>query len=326
MKNSKITNWGILGCGKIAHKFAEDLQKVSNAKIAGVASRSFDKAKEFGIKFNSQNFYGSYEELVHNESIDVIYIATPHVFHKEHTLLCLRNKKAVLCEKPFGMNKEEVEEMITCAKANKVFLMEALWTYFLPHYQYVIDIIKTKKLGDVKSIEADFGFAANFDPHGRLFNKKLGGGSLLDIGIYPVFAALTVLGYPDHISAQASFSDTGIDESCSIEFLYDNGKSAKLYSTITEQTATKAIIQFDKGVVTLNSRFHEPTDILISTKDEDSLKTFDYTTNGYFYEAEHVQQMLNQNKLESNIMSFSTSISLIELLDKIRNIIGLNYN
>lgn len=326
MKNSNIIHWGILGCGKIARKFADDLQKINNARIQAVASRSLDKAKDFALQYNTENYYDNYSELAKDSSIDVVYIATPHVFHKDHALLCLENKKAVLCEKPLAMNRREVQEMINCAKANDVFLMEALWTYFLPHYIYVLDIVRSKKLGSVLSLDADFGFEATYDPLGRLFNKKLGGGSLLDVGIYPIFAALTILGHPADLNAHAIIGNTGVDESCTMEFLYNNGAIARLSSSIKESTTTKAIIQFEKGKITINSRFHEPTDLVITTNNIDKIKTFNYNAvNGYLYEAIHVQQMLQTHQRESSIMDFSTSLALIELLDIVRKKIGLNY-
>jgi predicted dehydrogenase len=322
---TKIYKWGIIGPGKIAHKFAEGLTEVPGAELYAVASRSVAKAKEFAKKFNATKFYGSYEDLVKDEEVDIIYIATPHVFHYEHTLLCLKHKKAVLCEKPFAMNKEQVNEMILTAKKENIFLMEALWTYFLPHYQYVLDLVKSKKYGEITGLEADFGFEAPYLPEKRLFNKDLGGGSLLDIGIYPVFAALTLLGKPDTISAKAEFSETGIDESCSIVFNYQKGVRAHLLSTIDKTTTTTATINFEKARLTINRRFHEPTSVTILHNNQEETISFDVNTNGYNFEAEHVQLMLAQGRTESTVMSFEKSLELIGLLDEIREKIGLVY-
>jgi predicted dehydrogenase len=322
---TKTYKWGILGPGKIARKFAKGLSEVPGAELYAVASRSEAKAEEFAKEFNAPKFYGSYEDLVNDEEVDIIYIATPHVFHYEQTLLCLKHKKAVLCEKPFAMNKEQVNEMILTAKKENIFLMEALWTYFLPHYQYVLELVKSEKFGKITGLEADFGFEAPFLPEKRLFNKDLGGGSLLDIGIYPVFAALSLLGKPDTISAQAEFSETGVDESCSIVFNYQNGVRANLLSTIKKTTPTTATITFDKAKLTINRRFHEPTSITIRHNDQEEIISFDVKTNGYNFEAEHVQQMLSQGRTESTVMSFEKSLELIGLLDEIREEIGLVY-
>ncbi len=322
---TKIFKWGIIGPGKIAHKFAEGLTEVPGAELYAVASRSEAKAEEFAKEFNATNFYGSYEELVKDEEVDIIYIATPHVFHYEHTLLCLKHKKAVLCEKPFAMNKQQVNEMILTAKKENIFLMEALWTYFLPHYQYVLELVKSEKFGKITGLEANFGFEAPYLPEKRLFNKDLGGGSLLDIGIYPVFAALTLLGKPDTISAKAEFNKTGIDESCNIVFNYQNGVRAHLLSTINKTTTTTATINFEKARLTINRRFHEPTSITILHNNQEETISFDVNTNGYNFEAEHVQLMLAQGRTESTVMSFKKSLELIGLLDEIREEIGLVY-
>ena len=201
----KTIQWGIIGLGRIANKFATDLSTVEDSQLVAVASRSQQKADKFAFKYNSKKAYDSYEKLVKDSQVDAVYIATPHRFHKEHTLLCLRHKKAVLCEKPFAMNLQDVTEMVEVAKEHNVLLMEALWTFFLPHFNYVIDVVKSEKFGKLKSLEADFGFFHPYDIEHRLFNKQLGGGSLLDIGIYPIFVALSSLGKPKSIAAAATF-------------------------------------------------------------------------------------------------------------------------
>ncbi|WP_024769130.1 Gfo/Idh/MocA family protein [Aquimarina macrocephali] len=326
MHLKRSIKWGIIGCGKIAHKFANDLKAVPNAILYAVASRDLKKAQDFGKKYQTSTCYENYEALSIDPNIDVIYIATPHVFHYENTLMCLANKKAVLCEKPFAMNTAQVEEMITAAKKNNVFLMEALWTYFLPHYTYVLDVVTSNELGKVKMLKADFGFTTSFDPEGRVFNKKLGGGSLLDVGIYPLFAALSILGYPEEINAQATIGKTGVDEDCSIQLQYKNGATASLFSAVTKETDTTATLEFEKGTIIINSRFHEPSSITILKEGKSERIEFKVTTNGYNYEAIHVQEMLLQNHKESTVMSFEKSLQLINLLDTVREKIKLHYD
>ncbi len=325
MEQHKIIKWGILGCGKIAHKFAEDLTTITNAKLHAVGSRDIQKAKNFASKYDADFYYGSYEQLSNDEEIDVVYIATPHVFHYENTLMCLTHKKAVLCEKPLAMNSFQVKEMIKTAKKNEVFLMEALWTYFLPHYEYVLDLIESKELGVIRSLKADFGFRTTFDATSRIFNKQLGGGSLLDVGIYPLFAALSILGYPDKVEAKATIGKTGVDETCSIGLHYNNGITASLFSAITKKTSTEATIELENGIININSRFHEPTSITIYQDGKSKVYEFPVDTNGYNYEATHVNQMLLQNRTESTIMTFDKSLELINLLDTVREKIGLYY-
>lgn len=322
----KTFKWGIIGPGKIAHKFATDLASISDAELYAVASRSKEKAEEFAAAHNIAHNYGSYEAMLKNEELEVVYIATPHVFHYEHTLLCLKYGKAVLCEKPFAMNLPQVQEMIKVAKENKVFLMEALWTYFLPHYKYVLDLVKRQTFGKIIDFKADFGFEAPYLPEKRLYNKSLGGGSLLDIGIYPVFAALSLLGEPYEIEANASLCDTGVDETCDIKFIYKNGAVAHLSSAINKVLPTTAVITLEKAVITLINRFHEPTEVFIKTEEKEEKKTFDVATIGYSFEAEHVQEMLKQNRTESDVMTFDMSLLLMKTLDSIRKNINLTYD
>lgn len=327
MRAKRPVNWGILGAGKIARKFAEDLQYVEDAKLMAVGARNIEGAKAFALEFDIPNYYGGYENMLRNPEVDIIYIATPHAFHHEHTLLCIKYDKAVLCEKPFALNKAQVCEMIAAAKKKDVLLMEALWTAFLPHFQYVQQILKKKTFGNVKRLEADFGFPADPNPLSRLYNKSLGGGSLLDIGIYPVYAALAILGSPENINARATFTKTGVDSSCHITFTYPGNVSAILKSTFLKETSTTATFYCEKGIIRINSRFHEPSSVtLIDTQENEETKEFENTTNGYSFEAAHMTSLYKNGVKESPIMTYNFSIELISLLDQIRDKIGLTYN
>ncbi|MDO6759185.1 Gfo/Idh/MocA family oxidoreductase [Tamlana sp. 2_MG-2023] len=321
----KTINWGIIGLGKIANKFATDLQTVSGAKLYAVASRTQEKANAFAEKFNATKAYDSYKLLAEDPNIDAVYIATPHTFHKENTLLCLEHGIAVLCEKPFAMNIEEVQEMVFKAKEKNVLLMEALWTYFLPHYNYVLNIIENKTYGKLQKLEADFGFYRTFDDTSRLYNKSLGGGSLLDIGIYPIFAALSSLGIPENIEAKATYFDNGADSSCDIIFQYDNGATAHLKSSLLEDLPTEATFQFERATVKINGMFHQPSTVTITTQVKEETIDFGYDTIGYNYETIHFNELLRQGKTESDIMTFNFSEQLINTLDKVRALINLNY-
>jgi len=323
-QETKIIRWGILGLGHIAHKFSQDLATVEGAELYAVASRSHQKASSFANQFNVPVSYGSYELLVKDPAIDAIYIATPHSFHKEHTILCLQHKKAVLCEKPFAMNLKEVTEMIAVAKENKTLLMEALWTLFLPHYQYVINFIKNEVFGKVLLLEADFGFQSTHSVESRVLRKELGGGSLLDIGIYPVFAALSSLGLPKTIEADATFFTNGADSSCEMIFNYDNAK-AILKSTFLKETPTEAVFTCEHGVIKINTRFHQPTTITLLQNGIEEHVDFSAKTFGYNFEIEHFNQLLRDHKKESELMSFSFSKDLIATIDLIRNKINLDY-
>jgi len=321
----KKIKWGIIGLGKIANKFAEGLKSVENAELYAAASRDLKNAQEFSKTHQAKVAYGSYEELMKDEEVDVVYIATPHAFHYELTLKSINHGKAVLCEKPFAMNLQETEEMITLSREKKVFLMEALWTMFLPHFQYASEKIRSGEFGKVKSLKADFGFPAKFDKTERLFNKKLGGGSLLDIGIYPIFMAYSILGKPKHIKAKAEFAETGVDSACNIKFSYNDGVEAALFSTFTEKTPTTAEILLEKGKIILDSRFHEPTTLTIISKEKEEVKDFGVNTNGYNFEAAHVTKMLQEGKTESDIWGLDKTKDLMALLDNTRKEIGLEY-
>lgn len=325
LQHKKI-RWGIIGLGKIAHKFTTDLLTIEGAELYAVASRTQEKANAFAAKYNNgPKAYGSYEALLNDTNVDAVYIATPHSLHKENTLMCLEHGIAVLCEKPFAMNANEVKAMVTKAKENNVLLMEALWTYFLPHYKYVLDLLNNKEYGDIIKLEADFGFKPEFDLSSRAFKKSLGGGCLLDIGIYPIFAALSTLGEPDTIEANATFFENNVDSSCSMTFCYKSNVKAYLKSTFLENTPTEAILYCERGTIKINSRFHEPSSVTLIVNGKENIIYFENVSIGYTYEILHFNQLLRDNKTESDIMTFDFSKKLIQTLDKVREIIGLKY-
>ncbi|SDB27545.1 Predicted dehydrogenase [Flavobacteriaceae bacterium MAR_2010_188] len=326
MKNNKrIIRWGIMGLGKIAHKFAQDLQKTDGCELYAVASRTLTNAETFSKDFKLYNAYGDYKSLSEDPNVDAIYIATPHVCHLKDALMCLENKKAVLCEKPMGVNSMDVNTMVSVAEGNDTLLMEALWTRFLPHYNFIIDELKTGKFGNIESIEADFGFKADFDPEGRLFNKELGGGSLLDIGIYPIFFALSILGEPDDIEASATYFETNVDSSVDMTFSYPDNVRAKLACTLLENTPTTAKIVAENGTIKLNTRFHEPTSVEITLNGKTEIHDFSTDAFGYTYEIAHFNQLIRDGKTESPEMSFEYSKTLSETMDKVKERIGLEY-
>ena len=321
----KNIKWGIIGLGAIANKFAIDLATIDGAELYAVASRNQEKANEFAKKHNATKAYGSYEALANNPEIDAVYIATPHALHKENALMCLEKGIAVLGEKPFAMNTQEVDDIITKAKEKNVLLMEALWTYFLPHYQFVLKELKNKTYGNILKIESDFGFHRPYDTTSRLFNKSMGGGSLLDIGIYPIFTALSTLGLPNGIEASATFFENGTDSTCNMIFNYNNNVKAYLKSSLVEALPTEAVFYCEKGIIKINTQFHAPTTVTIITEDKEETKDFGYNTIGYNYEAIHFNQLIREGKTESDVMTFEFSRNLIKTLDTVKDIIGLEY-
>ncbi len=325
MKKSQKIRWGIIGAGKIAAKFASDLSTSQTGELVAVASTSLQRAQEFALKFDAEFAFGSYEEIFSVE-IDAIYVATPHTFHKEHTLLCLNHGVAVLCEKPFGMDEDEVKEMIQLAKSINVFLMEAMWTRFLPSTLKTLELIESGAIGEVVTIHADFGFRAEFDPESRLYNMKLGGGAFLDIGIYPAFLSLLILGYPTGIQASSTFSPTGSDITTSFIYAYDNHATAVLNCTVASETHSEAIIYGSKGHIILHKRFHEARKLTqVNSDGEEQVFDFSRDTFGYNYEIEEVNHCLANGKKESDLMTHELSLKLIHLLDRTRAVAGIKY-
>jgi predicted dehydrogenase len=321
--------WGILGCGRIARKFAADLSLVADAKLTALGARQLVTAQEFAKEFPAPHVHGSYEELVSNPDVDVIYIASPHALHHEHTLLCLNHGKAVLCEKAFALNLRQVKEMVDTARSKKIFLMEAIWSKFLPQYQKVQEILASGELGDIRNVLINFGFIPQPPVPPRLFDPALGGGSLLDIGIYNVFMALSFLGKPDEIEASMTPASTGVDEQCAMLFKYKNGAMAQLFSSLTSNLGTEADIGGTKSRLRLTSRFYAPSaTIEIFTGREDTKKIIPVDKepgSGYQYEARHVGECLRKGLTESPVMSHADSILLMETMDRIRAAAGIHY-
>jgi len=312
-------NWGILAPGHIARGFVAGLKVLEEAELYAVASRSYDKAAAFAEEFGFRKVYGSYSELADDPDVDVIYIATPHHLHFENTMMCLKKGKPVLCEKPFTINSKQLEILVKTARENKVFLMEALWTRFLPGIIRTMELIKEGKIGEIKMLNADFGFKAVYNPESRLYNPFLGGGSLLDIGIYPVFLSLLLLGYPKEIKAVAIKAPTGVDESVSISLSYDNGALASLHCTFASFTTTDATIYGDRGKIQLKSQWFRPTGIVLNMHNESPEElSFPVKANGYEYEAAEVMQCLAKGMTESLLLGLDFSLQLMKLLDAIR--------
>jgi predicted dehydrogenase len=326
-QSSKLTKWGIIGLGNIAGKFAEDLLLIENAVLQGVASRDASKARIFAETYKARKVYDNYETLTQDPDIDIIYIATPHVFHFEHTMLCLKAGKAVLCEKPFAMNLVEAKTMLDEAKRRNLFIMEAMWTRFIPGTEKVLELIANGAIGSIELVKADFGFKGDGNLESRVYNKSLGAGSLLDIGIYPVYLSLLLCGVPDTIRAIANFTNTGVDASTSMLFGYASGTNACLESTIIADTPIEALIFGTNGSLQMHSRFHHTKEITLKLNDG-KMESFnqDYTGNGYYHEILEVMHCLQHGLTESPKMPHSISLNLMQILDEVREKIGLRYD
>lgn len=325
----EVIRWGILGCGRIARKFAADLSLVEESRLVALGARHIEHAREFAKDFPAPHIHGSYEALVTDPEVDVIYIATPHALHHEHTLLCLNHNKPVLCEKAFALNLRQAEEMVNVSRERGVFLMEALWSKFLPQYQKMQELIATGELGEIRNVLVDFGFIPQAPVPARLYDPALGGGSLLDIGIYNVFLALSVLGRPDTVEASMTPSAEGVDEQCAALFRYKNGAMAQLFSSLTSNLGTEANIGGTKNRMRLTSRFYAPSaNIELYSGREETKRLIPVQKeqgSGYQYEARHVGECLRKGLKESPAMTHADSLLIMETMDRIRAVAGIHY-
>ncbi|GAB3749491.1 Gfo/Idh/MocA family protein [Spirosoma pomorum] len=321
-----MIRWGILGPGHIAHKFAKDLLTVPDAKLYAVASSDQQRADEFAREYDIPHAFGHYADLLTLPELDVVYVATRHIRHHDDAIMLLNGGKAVLGEKPFAMDLTQVREMVDTARSKQLFLMEALWSRFMPTVQKAREWVEAGAIGEVTGVRADFGFKAMFNPEGRLFDKKLGGGALLDIGIYPLFWSYFMLGMPQSIKATATFGSTGVDEQIGMVVTYADGEIAVLDSTLRTKTPCEAYVYGTEGLIKVHGRWHESTSLTLERIGEvPETLTFDRSSFGYDFEAKHVMDCLASGLTESPLWSLTDSLNLMTLLDQVRAEVGINY-
>ena len=322
---SGVIKWGILGLGKIAHKFASDLSLVEGCELISIASSNLNRAEAFAEKFGVNRHYGIYDALYKDNLIDVIYVASINSDHYKHVIRALEHGKSVLCEKPLAINQKEVVKMIRCAKKNNVFLMEGLWTRFTPSFEQVLKWIDNNSIGKIRYINATFSFnGLSKTLSSRLFNAEKGGGSLLDIGIYPLFIAYQLMGIPDDIKASAIIKETGVDEQIAVIMKYKQSQ-AILYSSFTHDENMRALICGELGEIYIDSRWHESPSLKLVTKEKSSSKTFKFLGKGYSYEIKEVNDCLRNRMKESSKWSLKHSRELMTLMDKIRRQTEITY-
>ena len=318
-------NWGVLGPGGIARAFATDLKTLAGHSVAAVGSRTLSNAEEFVSTFGGKA-YGSYEELVADESVDAIYVATPHPAHKENVIAALNAGKPVLCEKPFAVNAQEAQEMVAAAAANKVALMEAMWSRFLPHYAQVREIVASGILGKILTVHADHGQRLADQNIPRLVDPLLAGGALLDLGIYPVSFAHMILGNPTKITASGVLTDRGVDGQTSMIFDYSSGAQAILNTTMLEQTPCRAVVAGVNGWLEIDRVFYSPTSMRVSLFDG-TVKQYPntYVGHGIREQADEFKQLVLSGKQQSEILNWKDTVDIMKTLDTVRSQIGLRY-
>ncbi len=318
--------WGILGTGAIARAFADALRDTPDAVLAAVGSRSIDSARAFGESVGQPACYGSYQALAAAPDIDIVYIATPHPMHAANAMLALAGGKAVLCEKPFTMNRREAEQVVALAREKRLFLMEAMWTRFMPALAEVRRLVASGAIGAVRQVHADFGFAATDDPAHRVNQRELGGGALLDLGIYPLSIACALLGPVTEVQAQACLSDGGVDHTTGWSMKHAGGAMSLCSCTLRARTPCELTISGSLGSIRMDSMFHLAQSLTLRSADS-SVRTIatPYLGNGYVHEAIEAGRCLREGLLESPLMRHEETLSLMGLLDTIRRQIGVHY-
>jgi predicted dehydrogenase len=325
MTNRKF-NWGIIGPGRIAHQFAQGLQVIDDAALYAVASTSAERAQAFAAQYGGAKTYTSYEALVADPQVDAIYIATPHRFHVDNALLCLKAGKPVLCEKPLTVNAAETRQLIEPARANKVFLMEALWTRYLPVYQPIREWLDAKAIGDLRLLVSNFGINIPKDPGERWLNPELAGGTLLDMGIYPIAVSQWIMKQtPQAFSAQAHLGSTGVDELTAVMLKYENGVISQFNSNFITDGVNDFYIYGSIGHVRIHANYWAATEATLVTADQTVTVSRPFRGGGFEYQTEEAMRCIRAGLLESPGMSHADTLANMQLMDGIRAAIGLRY-
>ena len=320
-----MIRWGIIGPGAIANAFAREVNNTKNGVLSAVYGRNENRVTEFCKTYNVENYYTNIDEFLNSEKIDAIYIATPHSHHMEYAKKCIEAKKHVLCEKPFSYNYETSKEVLEMAKENNVFIMEALWTLFLPAINNAKTWIEEGRIGKIKLITANFGFISEEDINSRLYNPNLAGGALLDVGIYPIlFSNYIMNNIPSEINATAKFTRTNVDETDVINLKYEEGALASLTCSISSDTDNTAVIYGEKGKIVIPT-FWMAKEAFLHIEDKVEKYIDEYKEAGYKYEIEEANDCIINKDLESNIASHKVTLELVKIMDEIRGKIGLRY-
>ncbi len=318
--------WGILGTGWIANEFAQGLAEVADAELVAVGSRTAGSASRFADRFQVPRRHASYQALAEDPDVDVIYVATPNPMHKEHCLLCLSSGKPVLCEKPFALNAGEAEAMVRMAREKKVFLMEAMWSRFFPLMGKVRALVDEGAIGEVQVLVADLCIHFDFDPSDRRYAPDLGGGALLDLGVYPLSFASMIMGPPSRITTMAHLGETGVDEQSGIVLKYDQGQVSTLYTSIRVDSPVEALLLGTRGQIRIHPWWIRPETATLSVTGQETMRIeMPFAGNGYQFEAAEVMACLRAGKLESDLMPLDETLSIMKTMDAIRAQWGLRY-
>lgn len=324
---NKRFNWGILGPGRIAQQFADGLKSIDDAALYAVASRNLERAGAFAEKNGGEKTYGSYESLVNDPQVDAVYIATPHRFHFDNTMLCLNAGKAVLCEKPLTVNAAETRKLLETARTKKVFLLEALWTRFLPIYGPIRQWLDERAIGDLHLLSSTFGFSIPKGREERWLNPELAGGTLLDMGVYPISVSQWIMGQaPESFGAKAIVGETGVDELTSVVLQYPGGVISQFSSNFLSNNVNDFHIYGSKGSIRIHAAYWAATMATLSVNGQDDLTiSKPLRSGGFEYQTEEVMRCVRAGLLESPGMTQAETLANMELMDAIRATIGVRY-
>ena len=325
----KVFNWGIIGPGRIARKFAEAIKVCPDSRILAVASSSKDRAVDFADRYAIERRYDSYQDLAADPAVDAIYIATTNPLHYENILLCLNHGKPVICEKPMTMNVWQTEQVINLAREKGVFLMEAIWSRFLPVYRQVDKWLAEGRIGDIQMIKADFGFTNDWPDDDRRVDINNGGGALLDIGVYNIALVCRYLGCdPAEMTSLATFFRTGVDDRSTVVLRYTNGAMAVMNNAVTVTLPNDGHIIGNKGIIRLPDHWRSEQVEWISLEGDKRRETVPCGfegSNGYQYEILDVMDRIRGGEMESPLMPLSDSLAISRIMTAVRRQWGLVY-
>ena len=317
--------WGVAGPGGIAKGFAEGMRLVEGGAITAVASRVQERADAFAAEFAIPTAYGDYRSLADDPDVDAVYVASVASQHEANTLLFVEAGKHVLCEKPFALNARQAQHMADAARAEGVFLMEAMWSRFLPAYLELQQVLAEGRIGDVLQVEADFGFRWPFDPDHRHFDPSAGGGGLLDLGIYPVQLCTLVLGLPDRVVAAGHVGETGVDEQVAAVLHHPGGRLGVVKAALRVNLSCEARISGTEGWIHLPAFMHCPDALVVNGPSGHERIDAAYEGNGLRFQVDEVHRCLAEGLTESPVMPLAETIAIAGILDDIRDQIGLAY-
>ncbi|MEC8081943.1 MAG: Gfo/Idh/MocA family oxidoreductase [Pseudomonadota bacterium] len=318
--------WGIIGTGTIAQAFAADFAHAKTGTLRAVASRSKEAADAFAERYDIELSMVDYYSLINSHEVDVIYVAVPHSLHFELTKACIKAGKHVLCEKPFTLNEAQAQELFELAEQHEVFVMEAMWTRFNPALEQAIEWVEEGEIGLLQSVQASFCFNATSQSEGRLFNKDLGGGALLDVGIYPIFLAQLFFGKPDFIQNQAVVGDTDVDVFEQLLLGWESGQLASLEASIISQQPNRAVLSGSDGYIEFGQEWYQTKTLtLVKNGGAEHAIEFDFPGLGYQFEVEEVNRCLQEGLLQSPNHSWEDTLNLLATMDEVRQDIGVYY-